>query len=138
VVEILTYLMSMISSSSLALPLPHGKELFILEVDVDAAGATRPRNGSPLALIVDVDVIPTPTTDWIGGRDHRLAPRVGRRCASNGGGAPVTGAGDSVGSSGRRRPWNGWSLKSEWQRAVARREEIRVVDEPYMEGRMGR
>jgi hypothetical protein len=42
VLEILTYLMSTISSSSLALPLPHGKELFILEVDVDATGATRP------------------------------------------------------------------------------------------------
>jgi hypothetical protein len=50
----------------------------------------------------------------------------------------MTGAGDGVGSDGRGRPWNGWSLKSEWQRVVAMREEIRVVDEPYMEGRRGR
>jgi hypothetical protein len=72
------------------------------------------------------------------GSTQRLAPHVGRRRDSNGGSAPVTGAGDGVGFDGRGRQWNGWSLKSEWQRAVARREEIRVVDEPYMEGRRGR
>jgi hypothetical protein len=120
------------------------------------SGERPQRRGSDSAW----DHAPTPITElllglghldeWSGedatGRADAAQDGAGARtrCGSGGvtragrGGAPVTGAGDDVGSGGRGRPWIGWSLKSEWQRAVARREEIRVVDEPYMEGRRGR